>query len=167
MAYKWFDRARRIQGETGEPHPLFSNKVFNQQACFVSHDYAKELTVKALDTLAEAAQLQMDGRPQEAEARLEAGRKQFENAIQWWDATVSEWARQHDRFPDDTNAVEFGNGAKDAQQMASRLIDRLTPQVLRNEPKVFLVRVNSALREDRLVRAMAYRIEPPEAFARP
>ncbi|NLX58862.1 MAG: hypothetical protein GXY74_07220 [Phycisphaerae bacterium] len=164
MAYQWYDRARRIQDETSASHPMFQPVILHDQACHAMHAYAKEMTRQAMTRLGAAAELKLAGPPAGADAAarqeydirireaFQDGRRLLDRALDAWQAARDEWAAQYRRFPDDGNAVIFGQGAARAGGLLEAFAAHATPEQLESDPHSFQVRVRSVLQYDLLVK---------------
>jgi hypothetical protein len=167
MAYQWYDLARRVQDETGNADAVLSRQIIHSQPCHALNAYAKELTQQTLELATEAAQDQIAGRREEARQKLRAAQETCDKALGLWNATVIEWLKQRERFPDDYNADLFGRGAQTARQILLGQKPYLTAEYLAAEPEHLLVRVKSAQSVDLLARPYYYQLPFPGAVYGP
>ncbi|HOI56869.1 MAG TPA: hypothetical protein PLP01_16585, partial [Phycisphaerae bacterium] len=114
--------------------------------------------------LGAAAELKLAGPPAGADAAarqeydirireaFQDGRRLLDRALDAWQAARDEWAAQYRRFPDDGNAVIFGQGAARAGGLLEAFAAHATPEQLESDPHSFQVRVRSVLQYDLLVK---------------
>ena len=165
LAYKWLDRIRRVQAETGEAHPLFNKKTVNSQACFAAHDYAKELAGKALRKMEQAGGLEAEGQQAEARTVQREAYAELQYAAQWWKTAANEWSKQQERFPDDYNAGVFGRGARLGEGIMDRLLKDLTAESLSRDPRSFGILAKSAMGETLITKRFYYTVDPEDYVA--